>query len=139
MNKRWLVTIAVAAFSHALVGCGNPPGFYSVSGKVLHHGEPAAGAVVYFHKESPPASALQAIPFGIVADDGSFYLTCDNLGNGCPARQVCRSGRVEGSRGRRVAGENQGQNQLGEAKPRPVGARPVQGPLFRHEQALAPR
>jgi hypothetical protein len=84
MIKRWFVTMAIAAFSYALVGCGNPPGVYSVSGKVLHHGEPATGAVVYFHQESPPASALQTIPFGIVADDGSFYLTCDNLGNGCP-------------------------------------------------------
>jgi hypothetical protein len=82
--KRWLMIMAVAAFSHAVLGCGNPAGLYSVSGKVLHHGEPAAGAVVYFHQESPSASALQTIPFGIVEDDGSFYLTCDNVGNGCP-------------------------------------------------------
>jgi hypothetical protein len=82
--KRWLMIMAVAAFSHAVLGCGNPAGLYSVSGKVLHHGEPAAGAVVYFHQDGPSASALQTIPFGIVEDDGSFYLTCDNVGNGCP-------------------------------------------------------
>ncbi len=34
--------------------------------------------------EGPPASASPAIPFGIVEDDGSFYLTCDNQGTGCP-------------------------------------------------------
>jgi hypothetical protein len=82
--KRWLTIVAVTAFFHALVGCGNPPGLYSVSGKVLHHGEPADGAVVYFHQEGPLASPLQTIPFGIVQDDGRFDLTSDNVGNGCP-------------------------------------------------------
>jgi hypothetical protein len=82
--KRSLMILAAAAVSNALTGCGNPPGLYSVSGKVLHNGEPAAGAVVYFHQESGSARALPTIPFGIVEDDGSFYLTCDSVGNGCP-------------------------------------------------------
>jgi hypothetical protein len=84
MIKRWLLMLAAVIGSLVQVGCGNPPGLYPVYGKVLHKGEPAAGAVVYFHHEGPGASAAAAIPFGIVEDDGSFNLTCDNQGNGCP-------------------------------------------------------
>ena len=139
MINRWLLILAAVALSLTPVGCGNPPGLYSVSGKVLHKGEPAAGAVVYFHQEGPSASALQTIPFGIVEDDGSFYLTCDSLGNGCPPGKYAVL--VEWRDGRATAcpGENRGQDQAGETKPRPVRARPAQGPLLRHQQALAPR
>lgn len=84
MIKRWFMILAAGALSIAPMGCGNPHGLYPVYGKVVHKGEPAAGAVVYFHQESPAAGTPQTIPFGIVEDDGSFYLTCDNLGNGCP-------------------------------------------------------
>jgi hypothetical protein len=84
MIKRWFIILAAAALSIAPLGCGNPPGLYPVYGKVLVKGEPAAGAVVYFHHEGPSAPSSPAIPFGIVEDDGSFSLTCDNLGNGCP-------------------------------------------------------
>ncbi len=84
MTKRWLLLLAAVAPGLPHVGCGNPPGLYSVSGKVLHKGEPAAGAVVYFHREDPAAPPAAASPFGIVEDDGSFSLTCDDQGNGCP-------------------------------------------------------
>jgi hypothetical protein len=67
-----------------VTGCGNPPGFYPVSGSVLHKGEPAAGAVVYFHHQGSAPLSSPTIPYGIVQDDGSFYVTCDGLGNGCP-------------------------------------------------------
>jgi hypothetical protein len=76
----WLV----AASAIVAGGCGSPAGLVPVSGKVLHHGEPAAGAVVYFHREGAPASSHQPIPSGIVEDDGSFYLTSDGVGDGCP-------------------------------------------------------
>jgi hypothetical protein len=65
-------------------GCGRPAGLSPVSGKVLYRGEPAVGAVVYFHREDAPGAAHQPIPFGIAEDDGSFYLTSDGLGDGCP-------------------------------------------------------
>ncbi len=55
-----------------------------MSGKVLYKGEPAAGAVVYFHHEGPSAPPSSEIPFGIVEDDGAFSLTCGDQGNGCP-------------------------------------------------------
>jgi hypothetical protein len=84
MINRWILIAAAAASPLAQAGCGNPPGLYPVYGKVFHKGEPAAGAVVYFHHEGPASSASPAIPFGIVEDDGSFNLTCDNQGNGCP-------------------------------------------------------
>jgi hypothetical protein len=84
MIKRCFMIMAVVASSIAPMGCGNPPGLYPVSGTVLHKGEPAAGAVVYFHREGPSASSSPAIPFGIVEDDGRFSLTCDDQGNGCP-------------------------------------------------------
>jgi hypothetical protein len=76
--------LAAAASPLTQAGCGNASGLYPVSGKVLHKGEPATGAVVYFHDEGPASSASPAIPFGVVEDDGSFNLTCDNQGNGCP-------------------------------------------------------
>jgi hypothetical protein len=84
MIKRWFIILAAAALPIAPLGCGYPPGLYPVYGKVLVKGEPAARAVVYFHQEGPPALSSPAIPFGIVEDDGSFSLTCDNLGSGCP-------------------------------------------------------
>jgi hypothetical protein len=82
MNKRLIVTVGLVALGAGQAGCGNPAGLYPVNGTVLHKGEPAAGAVVYFHQESPSAS--QTIPFGIVEDDGRFNLVCDSQGNGCP-------------------------------------------------------
>jgi hypothetical protein len=78
MFKRWFM--ALAAVSAA--GCGNPAGLFPVSGKVLYKGEPASGAVVYFHREGGAEVARQPIPTGIVEDDGRFDLISDTLGNG---------------------------------------------------------
>jgi hypothetical protein len=84
MSRRWLLLLAALVPQLTQVGCGNPAGLYSVSGTVRHQGEPAAGAVVYFHHEGPAAPSSPTIPFGIVEDDGSFTLTCDDQGTGCP-------------------------------------------------------
>jgi hypothetical protein len=84
MSSRHLIMLATMGCSVATAGCGNPPGLYPVTGKILHKGEPASGAVVYFHPESPTSARLPAIPSGIVDEDGSFSLSVDNLGNGCP-------------------------------------------------------
>jgi hypothetical protein len=83
MIKRWFMILATASVAFGTPGCGNPPGHYPVYGKVLHKGEPAAGAVVYFHHEGPGAAAAETIPYGIVEEDGSFKLTCDGVGDGC--------------------------------------------------------
>jgi hypothetical protein len=77
----------------AFAGCGNPAGYYPVSGRVVYKGEPASGAVVYFHQEAlstvvpdgrPPAIASGSTPVGIADNDGNFSLTCDGVGDGCP-------------------------------------------------------
>ncbi len=82
MFKRLVLIMAVATSSSTLAGCGNPAGLFPVSGKVLYRGEPAAGAVVYFHRKIEPNSSNGPIPYGVVEDDGSFQLTSDDLGNG---------------------------------------------------------
>jgi hypothetical protein len=50
----------------------------------LYKGEPASGAVVYFHREGGSAGANQGIPYGVVDDGGRFDLACDGVGYGCP-------------------------------------------------------
>jgi hypothetical protein len=84
MNRKVFVLLIAANGAVGLAGCGRPAGLYPVSGKVLYKGEPAAGAVVYFHREGPSPAPASTIPFGIVEEDGSFYLSSDGQGDGCP-------------------------------------------------------
>lgn len=77
-KSMWLVLASAIGAG----GCGSPAGLVPVSGKVLYRGEPAAGAVVYFHRQAEPGSPGGAIPFGIVEDDGTFSLSTEGLGNG---------------------------------------------------------
>ena len=65
----WVVAAAIAIVAG---GCGGPAGLVPVSGKVLYRGDPAAGAVVYFHRQVEPGSSSTPIPYGIVEDDGSY-------------------------------------------------------------------
>jgi hypothetical protein len=83
MNLKVFVLLIAATCVIGVAGCGRPAGLYPVSGKVLYKGEPAAGAVVYFHREGPSPVPSLTIPFGIVEADGSFYLTSDGEGDGC--------------------------------------------------------
>jgi hypothetical protein len=55
-----------------------------VHGQVLFKGEPASGAVVYFHQEGPSSIARETLPVGTADDDGKFHLTRDGIGDGCP-------------------------------------------------------
>ncbi len=84
MNKRLSIVLTVTSCLVAMGGCDNPAGYFPVSGKVLYKGQPASGAVVYFHPEGPPTASAPGVPSGLVEDDGSFYLAVDNVGNGCP-------------------------------------------------------
>ena len=84
MIRRWFMILAPAVGLVAAAGCGNPPGYFPVSGKVLYKGEPASGAVVYFHRVDATANARGAIPFGIAGQDGGFSLSCDGVADGCP-------------------------------------------------------
>jgi hypothetical protein len=78
--KKWMWLVLASAIGAG--GCGNAVGLVPVSGKVNYHGEPAAGAVVYFHRQAEPGSPSSPIPFGVVEDDGTFSLSTDGLGNG---------------------------------------------------------
>ena len=80
MINRCFLIMAILAGS----GCGNAPGCFSVSGKVLYKGEPAPGAVVYFHRESGVGPASPSIPAGVTDGDGTFKLACDGEGRGAP-------------------------------------------------------
>jgi hypothetical protein len=82
MLKRLVLVLAGACGSLASAGCGSPAGMFPVSGKVMYGGEPATGAVVYFHRQMEPGSPSGPIPYGIVEDDGSFQLASDDSGNG---------------------------------------------------------
>jgi hypothetical protein len=88
MTNRSLGVLA-AALAAVAPGCGSPNGLVPVSGKVLYRSEPAAGAVVYFHRQAEPGSASGAIPYGLVEDDGTFSLSTDGLGNGARPGSYC--------------------------------------------------
>ncbi len=89
MIKRLILIVATAWSLASAGGCGNSAGLVPVSGKVLYKGEPASGAVVYFHREGGSGSPAQPIPSGAVEDDGTFSLSSDNLGNGAkPGKYV---------------------------------------------------
>jgi hypothetical protein len=81
MNSRVLGVLAAALFA-AAAGCGGPTGLVPVSGKVTYHGQPAAGAVVYFHRQGESGPAGLPVPYGIVDEDGTFSLSTDGLGRG---------------------------------------------------------
>jgi hypothetical protein len=79
-----LGSLAAALAFVPLAGCGNSAAVYPVSGKVTYKGEPAAGAVVYFQRADSHPAAQEAVPFGIVQQDGAFSLSSEGLGNGAP-------------------------------------------------------
>jgi hypothetical protein len=77
MIHRVLMATAVAALAWSCISCsGTAEGLSSVSGKVVCSGQPAAGAVLVFHRESgqdaAPANAASVIPSAVAGDDGSF-------------------------------------------------------------------
>jgi hypothetical protein len=75
-------TWLVAASAIVAGGCGNQTGLVPVSGKVLYRGEPATGAVVFFHRQAEPGGTSGPIPSGIAEDDGTFSLSTDGIGPG---------------------------------------------------------
>jgi hypothetical protein len=80
--RRLMFVVGIGWSPFIAAGCGSPAGLVPVSGKVLYRGEPAAGAVVYFHRHAEPGSPRDPVPSAIVEDDGTFYLSTDGLGNG---------------------------------------------------------
>jgi hypothetical protein len=84
MIRRLSLAAAVVGLCAGAGGCGSPAGLVPVSGKVLYRGEPAAGAVVYFHQEGNTGNPQLPNPVGIAQDDGTFLLNSDGLGKGAP-------------------------------------------------------
>ena len=81
------MAMAVAVLAWSCVSCtGTAEGLSSVSGKVLCNGQPAAGAVLLFHRESGgeavPANVASVIPSAIASDDGSFTVESQPMGYG---------------------------------------------------------
>ncbi len=87
MTRRVFAATAVAALGSMCVSCGGPAaGLSAVSGKVVCNGQPAAGAVLSFHRKAgeppPPQAAANKIPSAVVRDDGSFTVETPPLGYG---------------------------------------------------------
>jgi hypothetical protein len=87
MFDRVLKATAIAALAWSCVACtGTADGLSSVSGKILCNGQPAAGAVLVFHRESggaaAPANVSSVIPSAVASDDGSFTVETQPIGYG---------------------------------------------------------
>jgi hypothetical protein len=76
-----LVLLAALA---AAASCGGGKGLAAVRGQVLYEGQPAEGAVVYFHPEGDSNTPAATRPSGKVGADGWFELTTDTRGKGAP-------------------------------------------------------
>jgi hypothetical protein len=74
MCTRLFILLAIATLTLLGTGCGSSNGYYPVVGKVLHNGEPARGATVYFYPQEPTDRMKEHVPQGVVGDDGSFTL-----------------------------------------------------------------
>jgi hypothetical protein len=85
---RWRVgVIMMPALALTLASCGGTAeGLSPVTGKVVCDGQPAAGAILLFHRQAgepaPPPSTAGVIPSATVRDDGSFSVESASLGRG---------------------------------------------------------
>jgi hypothetical protein len=84
------VRLLLLALLLAPASCGGGgPRLYPVRGRVLYQGQPANGAIVFFHplgeSRHDDASAASSRPMGKVGPDGSFELTTAERGKGAPA------------------------------------------------------
>ncbi len=87
MIDRVLKAMAVAVLAWSCVSCtGTAEGLSSVRGKILCNGQPAAGAVLLFHRESggeaAPANVASVIPSAVASDDGNFTVESQPMGYG---------------------------------------------------------
>jgi hypothetical protein len=74
MKQRLSFALAAAAGVLSCAGCGNSNGRYEVSGKVLYDGQPAPGAVVYFHRKEVDDPLHEHVAQGVAGEDGTFTL-----------------------------------------------------------------
>lgn len=66
----------------AVCGCGRSgEQLFPVTGKVMVNGKPAAGALVFLHREGR-ADPNEPVPYGTAKDDGSFDVITREPGDG---------------------------------------------------------
>ena len=96
MNRCLRAVLVITALACSSISCqGTVEGLSSVGGKVLCNGEPAAGAVLVFHRRDGASSLTsntsQVIPTAVVQDDGTFAVQKCATWLRCLARHLCRS------------------------------------------------
>ncbi len=80
-----LLAMPALALTMASCGRGDGPPLYPVEGKVVHNGQPAAGATVMFRREDPEPNTTPPVPTGQADEEGNFALAVDSMGGGAPA------------------------------------------------------
>jgi len=87
MSTRLLLVSAAVFLTTISASCSRSgPALYPVHGTVTYKGQPAEGAIVYFHQQGgSPGSAQSLIPTGFVDSTGKFSLDSGDLGSGAPA------------------------------------------------------
>jgi hypothetical protein len=92
MLRSRIALIVVPVTALAISSCdGTTEGLAPVTGKVVCNGQPAAGAILFFHRQSggpaPPTSVAGVIPSAIVREDGAFTVESASLGRGAAPGQ----------------------------------------------------
>ena len=87
MFRSRVIVVVVPALALTLASCGGTAeGLAPVTGKVVCDGQPAAGAILFFHRQAgepaPPPSSAGVVPSAIVRDDGSYTVESTALGRG---------------------------------------------------------
>jgi len=87
MIRSRVAAIMMPILALSLASCGDRgEGLAPVTGKVVVNGQPAAGAVLSFHRRAgeapPPQAAKDLIPSAVVQDNGSFTVETYPLGYG---------------------------------------------------------
>jgi hypothetical protein len=82
-----VAVVVVPALALVLPSCGGTAeGLAPVTGEVVCDGQPAAGAILFFHRQTgepaPPQSAAGVIPSATVRDDESFTVNGAAPGRG---------------------------------------------------------
>ena len=141
MSTRWFFTSVAVLLITISASCSRTgPGLYPVHGTVTYKGQPAEGAIVYFHlQRGSPGSPPGLIPTAVVDSSGKFALGSGDLGSRCACRQVRGPGPVarrirlarQGGRGecQDQRHEDSREDQSPQYEARPHSQRPAQGSL----------
>jgi hypothetical protein len=87
INHPVWMSAAVASVAWVCISCsGTAEGLASVNGKVLCDGQPAAGVILYLHRQGGgdpvPPNVSTIIPSAVVREDGTFTVESAPVGRG---------------------------------------------------------